>query len=224
MHIPSAENNFQSEHAGLLRTSFARLLDQDLLAGTAEHDANQFATKLFQSSAVVVSHGTQEDPIFNYGNQAALDLFEMDWASFTELPSRKSAEPLNRDERARLLDAVTKDGFIDDYSGVRISSTGRRFMIPKAIVWNVIDDAGVFCGQAATFSNWEFLWARAATRLGRHYLMGKILSHGWKALPCLKLAGTIPHHLRAFCLFAYPVSFAAAAFRVPSCSSFSEQR
>ena len=157
MQIPSPENDFQSEHASLLGSSFFRLLEQELAPGFNGLSATQFAQLLFESPAVVVSHGTQADPIFNYANQAALDLFEMDWESFTQLPSRKSAEPLNRQERARLLDAVSSQGFIDDYSGVRISSQGRRFLIPKAIVWNVVDQAGELVGQAATFSDWEYL-------------------------------------------------------------------
>ena len=157
MQIPSPENDFQSQHASLLGSSFSRLLGRELLPGFTGLSAIEFAQQLFESPAVVVSHGTQEDPIFNYANQAALSLFEMDWENFTQLPSRKSAEPLNREERARLLDAVTSNGFIDDYSGVRISSSGRRFLIPRAIVWNVVDEAGVFRGQAATFSDWEFV-------------------------------------------------------------------
>ena len=157
MQLPSPENDFQSDHADLLRSSFARLLSRELLPGTAELSPQQYAKKLFETPAVVLSHGLQDDPIFSYGNQAALDLFEMDWDSLTKLPSRKSAQPLNREERARLLDAVTSKGFIDDYSGVRVSSTGRKFLIPKAIVWNLVDDAGKLQGQAATFSDWEFL-------------------------------------------------------------------
>ncbi len=157
MQLPSSSNNFQPEHAALLRSSFARLLTRALLPGTDDLSPQAYAQALFESPAVILSHGLQDDPIFNYGNLAALNLFEMDWASLTQLPSRKSAEPLNRAERARLLDAVASNGFIDDYSGIRISSRGRRFLIPKAIVWNLVYDDGEFRGHAATFSDWEYL-------------------------------------------------------------------
>ena len=63
----------------------------------------------------------------------------------------------DRDERARLLAAVTANGFIDDYAGIRISKTGRRFRIAQATVWNLLDESGTFSGQAAMFSRWEFL-------------------------------------------------------------------
>jgi len=66
-------------------------------------------------------------------------------------------EAPNREERARLLAAVTARGFIDDYSGIRISKTGRRFRIAQATVWNLLDEHGRYAGQAAMFSRWEFL-------------------------------------------------------------------
>ena len=104
-----------------------------------------------------MSHGNEPDPILNYGNAAALALWELSWAELTRTPSRLTAEAPNRNERARLLEAVTRRGFIDDYSGVRISKTGRRFRIARATVWNLLTAAGQPCGQAAKFDQWEFL-------------------------------------------------------------------
>ncbi len=81
----------------------------------------------------------------------------MSWDELTRTPSRLTAEAPNREERARLLAAVTAHGFIDDYSGIRISKTGRRFRIAQATVWNLLDEHGIYAGQAAMFSRWEFL-------------------------------------------------------------------
>ncbi len=103
----------------------------------------------------LVAHGTEPDPIFFFGNAMALSLFEMDFSQFTRLPSRLSAEPLQREERAHLLDRVTRDGIIEDYCGVRISASGRRFLIRNAVVWNLTDDRGRPAGQAARFAEWE---------------------------------------------------------------------
>ena len=93
-------------------------------------------------------------PVFFYGNRLALQLFEMSWENFTRLPSRFSAEAPDREERARLLARVARDGYIDDYAGVRIAASGRRFRIEAAVVWNLIDAAGTCHGQAATFDRW----------------------------------------------------------------------
>jgi hypothetical protein len=112
---------------------------------------------LWSMPRVLVSHGIEDDPIFWYGNQAALRLWELDWESFTRTPSRYTAEAPLRDERAELLDRVTRAGFIDDYAGIRISRTGKRFRIRQAMVWNLRDPQGSFAGQAASFTDWEFL-------------------------------------------------------------------
>ena len=115
------------------------------------------AKNVFAAPFVLVSHGTEADPVLNYGNATALALWEMSWDELTRTPSRLTAEAPNRAERARLLAAVTQRGFIDDYSGVRISKTGRRFRIAQATVWNLLAETGEPCGQAAMFARWEFL-------------------------------------------------------------------
>jgi hypothetical protein len=115
------------------------------------------STQLFTAPFVVVSHGGQADPIFNYGNQTALDLWEFDWDSFTQLPSRLSAEPENRADRDRLLQEARRNGYIQNYQGIRISRTGKRFSIENVTVWTVRDSQGIAIGQAATFSDWRFI-------------------------------------------------------------------
>ena len=102
----------------------------------------------------MLSHDTQEDPLFDYANLCSQKLFELDWNAFMRMPSRQSAEPVEQSERGRLLRQVTGQGFIDDYSGVRISSSGRRFRIDQATVWNLTGNDGKICGQAATFDQW----------------------------------------------------------------------
>ena len=136
-------------HARLLLDSFRRLLGRELLprGGTPEEEAR----RLFEADVVVVSHGTEADPVLNYGNRRALGLWETDWRDFTNTPSRLTAEPVHRDERARLLERTSRDGFVDDYAGVRISKRGKRFRIEEAIVWNLVDTRGVRRGQAAAF-------------------------------------------------------------------------
>jgi len=138
-----------------LLDSYARWLGSELIdrGGTPREQAE----RLFAAPFVVLCHGTQADPKFNYGNQTALELFEVDLVTLTAMPSRLSAEPLHRDERARLIERTTRDGYVDDYRGIRISSSGRRFRIDQAIVWNVLDKQGERIGQAATFSEWQFL-------------------------------------------------------------------
>ncbi len=153
------ETIWQSEaiiaHTQTLARSLKHFTRRDLLPGN--FPAAGLAEKVFHAPFVLVSHGTEADPVLNYGNAAALKLWEMSWAELTRTPSRLTAEAPNREERAQLLAAVTANGFIDDYSGIRISKTGRRFRIAQATVWNLLDERGAHCGQAAMFARWELL-------------------------------------------------------------------
>ena len=134
-----------------MRDSLLRLTGRDLFDGLAIGD--DVTQAVFDAPYALVSHDTSDDPVFVYGNALALRLFELSWDDFTALPSRLSAES----ERDQLLSRVTADGYIDDYTGVRISSTGRRFLINDAVVWNLVDDSGTYQGQAALFDHYTRL-------------------------------------------------------------------
>lgn len=142
--------------ARLILDSHQRLLGRPLLAPERVAELGPEAA-LWRASLAVVAHGVEADPVFCYGNRLALELFELDFAAFTALPSHRSAEPVARAERARLLERVTRDGYIEDYAGVRIASSGRRFRIERATVWNLVDGDGVYRGQAAAFARWRAL-------------------------------------------------------------------
>jgi hypothetical protein len=139
----------------LLLDSYHHWFNHELIArrGNFQEQSHQ----LFDTPFVVVSHDLQQDPILNYGNRAALVLWETTWDQLTRTPSRLTAEPLNRAERAQMLQRASQHGFIDDYRGIRISMTGKRFLVEGAIVWNVVDSHGRQLGQAATFSQWKVL-------------------------------------------------------------------
>ena len=142
-------------HTVCLARSLKHWTGRELLADISS--PVELAEQVFHAPFVLVSHGTEADPVLNYGNRTALALWEMSWEELTRTPSRLTAEAPNREERARVLAAVTQRGFIDDYSGVRISKTGRRFRISRATVWNLLAADGQPCGQAAMFDRWEFI-------------------------------------------------------------------
>lgn len=155
MQFPTAQNNFLLEHALLLSSSYKQLLRKNLISHSKSD--SELGKQLFHAPFALVSHNTDSNPIFNYANLKALELFELNWEAFTQLPSKLSAEPVNQSERERLLAQVTQNGYIDNYAGVRISSTGKRFIIKNAVVWNLLNDKGNYKGQAACFGDWKFL-------------------------------------------------------------------
>ena len=153
--VPNKENDYYQTHVQLLMDSFFRCTGYPLLKSSSEGVA--LAQEIFTAPFVLISHGIEAEPIFNYANLCALSLFAMSWDEFTQLPSKYSAEQPNREERARLLAEVQSRGFINNYSGIRIAKDGRRFMIDKAIVWNLTDAQGTMLGQAAYFKDWKEL-------------------------------------------------------------------
>lgn len=148
---PSQSNGFQAESAELIIASYQRLIGRPLDCGQAGGDLGD---SLYSAPSVVLAHDMESDPVFFYANRAAQQLFEMAWEEMVRLPSRLSAEPLAQDERQRLLGLVSSQGYIDDYSGVRVSRTGKRFLIERATVWNLMNGEGKLVGQAAAFRTW----------------------------------------------------------------------
>jgi hypothetical protein len=137
----------------LIAESFARLAGRPLV----EPSPGGSEQAMWDAPRAIVAHGTEPEPRFFYGNRVALELFAMTAAAFIGLPSKRSAEPALRQERARMLAGLAQHDIVDDYAGVRIASTGRRFAISHAQVWNIVDEHYGRHGQAATFAEWQFL-------------------------------------------------------------------
>jgi len=150
---PCAANDFLADHAALLIRAYRHWTGRDLIDPALS--SLEAARALYHAPFVVLSHDTAADPCFTYANEAAQRLFEMAWNEIVGMPSRHSAEPVARVERERLLARVASCGYIEDYSGVRVARSGRRFQVRSATVWNLVDDAGHHGGQAACFSDWQ---------------------------------------------------------------------
>ena len=143
MDCPSASNGFQADHARLLTESYHALLGRPLFDGTAKD--------LYHAPIVVLSHTTDADPILNYGNLAAQRLWQLSWDELTALPSRQTAEPMEQAQRDAMFAQMRSKGFIENYHGIRIGSTGQRFEIKNAIIWTLHDNSGQKRGEAACF-------------------------------------------------------------------------
>lgn len=133
-------------YARLLAESFERLTGRPLGDAWVRPDP-------------IVSHGTEADPVFRWANPAALALWEMDWDRFTRLHSRRSAadEPGVQQDRSRMLAEAREKGWISGYRGLRVSASGRRFLIDDTVLWTVRDGAGAVQGQAALIGRIERL-------------------------------------------------------------------
>jgi MEKHLA domain len=142
-------------HSQRLMSSFQHWTG-DFLLDVNTSSPQERAQALFEAPFVLVSHGIESDPIFNYGNRKALELWELSWEEFIRMPSRKSAEEVVQEERDRLLAEAATKGF-SYFSGVRITSTGKRFQIQDGILWNLLNEQNQWCGQAAVYSKCTFI-------------------------------------------------------------------
>ena len=140
-------------HCQLMLSSYQLLLGKPLIASDIIQQHGLAA--LFEAPFGLVSHDTQKSPIFNYGNRLALQLFERSWDDFTQMPSRQSVERCEHEDREQLLKSVTEKGYSSNYRGIRHSATGKRFYIDNTTVWNLIDDNGIYQGQAAAIFSWQ---------------------------------------------------------------------
>jgi hypothetical protein len=139
-----------AEFFSLLTSSYKRLV------GSSLAPADRESSWLYHEAPfAVVAHNIEPDPRFIYANKAAQICFEYSWNEFTALPSRLSAEAVERAERQRLLDAVSRNGFVTGYRGIRIAKSGRRFWIEDGVVWQLLGVDGTCRGQAAMFASWR---------------------------------------------------------------------
>ncbi len=152
-YSPDINTDFYLNHGKLLCSSFKRFIKRDLLEKC--QPSSPEIVQLFEAPFILLSHGVEKDPLFNFGNRMSLELFELDWQQCLQMPSRLSAELVERSEREKYLEVVSANGFIENYSGIRISATGQRFLIESAIVWNVMDENNIKVGQAAMFKHWK---------------------------------------------------------------------
>ena len=152
---PAADNNYLAPFVQLLQDSLFKLTGRKLIAGNLA--PVETARQLFYAPFVVLAHDPTVDPVLTYANQTALQLFAIDWEQMATTPSRFTAELPDREQRQKLLATVNQQGFVENYSGVRVSRDGRRFRISDATVWNLTDKNGIYSGQAASFDRWTSL-------------------------------------------------------------------
>lgn len=135
-----------------------RAFGQPLLAGlAADLSPRQRAQELFAAPRVVLAHDGGDDPRLIYANRAALALWRRRWDAMLGLPSRLTAEPAQRADRALALARALDQEALRGYGGIHVDQHGRRFRIEAARLWTLRDAAGAVCGQAASFASWWWL-------------------------------------------------------------------
>jgi hypothetical protein len=146
--------------AGRILRAHRQAFRRPLLAGVTEgRSPLQQAQELFAAAEVVLAHDGSSDPRLIYANRAALRLWRRRWNGMVGHPSRLTAEPGERRDRALALERARRSEALEGYAGIRVDSRGRRFRIENARLWTLRDPEGLPCGQAACFAGWWWLTA-----------------------------------------------------------------
>ena len=139
----------------IVLNSYKKLLKKELI--NRQGSPREQSRQLFYAPFVVFSHGIEKDPIYNYGNQLGLKLWEINWDELIETPSRTNTEISLRQERQILIQETTDREYVTNRQGIRISKTGKKYQINDITIWNLYNNEDKYCGQAATFSDWILL-------------------------------------------------------------------
>jgi PAS domain-containing protein len=157
--LPSFDHTRSAEHGpcddelfARMEESYRRALGRELAPGPDVSARARWAVE--EAPYGLLAHDGAEDPRFIYANAVALNCFEYSWPEFAGMPSRLSALPDGQRDRDAFLAEVAAKGWAQGYRGLRVSRTGRRFWIEDVVMWNLIDEAGRPCGQAALFPRW----------------------------------------------------------------------
>ncbi len=113
--------------------------------------------QVFLSEWPILAHEISYDPFLTYANATALKLWRKNWVEMIGMPSRNTAPLDQQEKRQRALKNANQQHAIKNYQGIRINSKGERFRIQNARIWTIWNKKRLIIGQAATFTNWEYL-------------------------------------------------------------------
>ncbi|MFT5206915.1 MAG: hypothetical protein ACI9CF_000656 [Candidatus Omnitrophota bacterium] len=145
----------QIKQSILILDNYKKCFGHELIP--TQKNALDLALQLSKAPVPCMSSNNASNPLLNYANERALGLWELSWDELVHMPGNQTAEPGDRNARQQFLDKVREQGFVDDYAGIRISSSGRLFKIKNAKVWNLLGSNEEYLGQAATFKQWEYI-------------------------------------------------------------------
>jgi hypothetical protein len=152
LSLPCPDNNYHTEHVLIMLENLKKWTGYDLIQEYG-FSLDKLGEQIFNADFYILSHDNSADPILTYGNDRVLKQWEVSWQELTNMHSRATAKPVDRAARAVMMAQVKAQNYIDGYGGVRISKTGKEFMISNGIVWNLFVGNGDFYGQAAWFKS-----------------------------------------------------------------------
>lgn len=158
--MPDMSSPFIIQQSTLIARCYELTLGESLLSRakiSVELKGQALAEALFNCHLAILSHevvvrGNVRDNAYNYANKTALELFERSFEEQTQLLSTRSADSDGnaQSQRNSLLAECLMKGYVR-FSGERLSASGKTVILENAVLFNLFDTAGVYCGQAVVF-------------------------------------------------------------------------
>ena len=153
---PCIANAYWRQHTELLLNSYYSIFRQPLIPCQKSRLAD--ARSMYEFQYPVLSHTYEREPKINYANLRAQEMFEADWDTLIGMSSSQSTENQTAlAQRRRALAEVMRTGCIRHYQGERVTLKGKHFQIEDAALWNLFDQHGYCCGQAAVIFRYRIL-------------------------------------------------------------------
>src|SRR6476659_4618299 len=89
------------KHCKLIEKNYKFWTGKELFEGRLNE--LELSEKMYNAPFVILSHGIQADPIYNYVNLKAQQLWEYTWDEMIKLPSRRSAGTNETAQRLELI-------------------------------------------------------------------------------------------------------------------------
>lgn len=99
----------------------------------------------------ILSHGTQPDPIYNYGNRASLILFDQTLENLCKTASRYSTVESLMEDREQLIQQINSVGHGTISNAIRTTTKGKLFVMETIWIWHVYHPDGRRIGLAALY-------------------------------------------------------------------------
>jgi MEKHLA domain len=148
--LPTFANNYHQEHVLMMLENLQRWTGYDLMKEYG-FSLDTLGAEVFNADFYILSHNNATDPILNYGNKQVLDLWEVSWEELTTMHSKDTTKPVDRQARSVMMEQAKIHNYVNGYSGVRVSKTGKEFKILDGTIWNLFVNNDEPYGQAAWF-------------------------------------------------------------------------
>ena len=148
---PDMWNTYHRTHAELLHYSLLKHTGQVLLDDADDYGDFSATALACRTDAVILSHGTEESPLLNYGTRAALNLLDCEWDEFVSLEWSDCLLASAATDLRAVAAAVDEDGYKDGIALECVSTYGQRFVVRDALAWRVDLEDGTPAGRALMF-------------------------------------------------------------------------